>query len=44
MFDSTMNYIFRNAVLDHAAGGPAGEMVANLEAHARGLSAAGLSR
>lgn len=32
MFDSTMNYIFRNAVLDYAAGGPAAEMVANLEA------------
>ncbi len=31
MFDSTMNYIFRNAVLDYAAGGPAGVMVANLE-------------
>ena len=31
MFDSTMNYIFRNAVLDYAAGGHAGVMVANLE-------------
>ncbi len=31
MFDSTMNYIFRNAVLDYAAGGKAGVMVANLE-------------
>jgi cyclomaltodextrinase / maltogenic alpha-amylase / neopullulanase len=32
MFDSTMNYIFRNAVLEYAAGGPAADMVANLEA------------
>jgi cyclomaltodextrinase len=31
MFDSTMNYIFRNAVQAWAAGGPAGEMVAQLE-------------
>jgi cyclomaltodextrinase len=31
MFDSTMNYIFRNAVLDYAAGKPAPQMVANLE-------------
>jgi glycosidase len=31
MFDSTMNYIFRNAVLDYAAGGPAQAMVGNLE-------------
>lgn len=31
MFDSTMNYIFRNAVLDYAAGGKAEVMVANLE-------------
>jgi glycosidase len=31
MFDSTMNYIFRNAVLDYAAGGHAGVMAANLE-------------
>ncbi len=31
MFDSTMNYIFRNAVLDYAAGGKAELMVANLE-------------
>ncbi len=31
MFDSTMNYIFRNAVLDYAAGGDALAMVANLE-------------
>ncbi|MBL8329385.1 MAG: hypothetical protein JNJ71_11070 [Rubrivivax sp.] len=31
MFDSTMNYIFRNAVLDHAAGGPAAHLVAQLE-------------
>jgi glycosidase len=30
-FDSTMNYIFRNAVLDYAAGGDAHRMVANLE-------------
>ncbi|HEY9107912.1 MAG TPA: glycoside hydrolase family 13 protein [Roseateles sp.] len=31
MFDSTMNYIFRNAVLDYAAGRPATQMAANLE-------------
>ncbi|RZL40480.1 MAG: glycoside hydrolase family 13 protein [Rubrivivax sp.] len=31
MFDSTMNYIFRNAVLDYAAGKPAPLMAANLE-------------
>lgn len=31
MFDSTMNYIFRNAVLDYAAGKPARETYANLE-------------
>ncbi len=31
MFDSTMNYIFRNAVLDYAAGKPGGQMAANLE-------------
>jgi cyclomaltodextrinase len=31
MFDSTMNYIFRNAVLDYAAGKPAREAYANLE-------------
>ncbi|MBU6257862.1 MAG: hypothetical protein KGL18_14420 [Burkholderiales bacterium] len=31
MFDSTMNYIFRNAVLDYAGGGKAQPMVANLE-------------
>ncbi|MDE2371861.1 MAG: hypothetical protein KGN16_23030 [Burkholderiales bacterium] len=31
MFDSTMNYVFRNAVLDYAGGGKAGKMVANLE-------------
>ena len=30
-FDSTMNYIFRNAVLDYANGGDARTMVANLE-------------
>jgi len=30
-FDSTMNYIFRNAVLDYANGGDAVLMVANLE-------------
>ena len=30
-FDSTMNYIFRNAVLDYANGGDARVMVANLE-------------
>jgi cyclomaltodextrinase / maltogenic alpha-amylase / neopullulanase len=32
MFDSTMNYIFRNAVLEYAAGGPAQDLVAALEA------------
>jgi glycosidase len=31
MFDSTMNYIFRNAVLDYANGGAAQLMVGNLE-------------
>ena len=31
MFDSTMNYIFRNAVIDYAKGGSAKTMVANLE-------------
>jgi glycosidase len=31
MFDSTMNYIFRNAVLDHAGGGRAQDLVAQLE-------------
>lgn len=31
MFDSTMNYVFRNAVLDHAAGGRAQDLVAQLE-------------
>lgn len=30
-FDSTMNYIFRNAVLDYAAGQPATRTYANLE-------------
>lgn len=30
-FDSTMNYIFRNAVLDYAGGGDARRAVANLE-------------
>jgi len=30
-FDSTMNYIFRNAVLDYAGGGDARTMAANLE-------------
>jgi glycosidase len=30
-FDSTMNYIFRNALLDYANGGDANLMVANLE-------------
>lgn len=30
-FDSTMNYIFRNAVLDYAAGGKAGAAYANIE-------------
>jgi cyclomaltodextrinase / maltogenic alpha-amylase / neopullulanase len=32
MFDSTMNYIFRNAVLAYAAGGSAADLVASLEA------------
>jgi cyclomaltodextrinase len=32
MFDSTMNYIFRNAVIEYAAGGKAQDLVANLEA------------
>jgi glycosidase len=31
MFDSTMNYIFRNAVLEYAAGGSAQSLVAQLE-------------
>ncbi|HET9977606.1 MAG TPA: glycoside hydrolase family 13 protein [Burkholderiaceae bacterium] len=31
MFDSTMNYIFRNAVLEYAAGGSAKSLVAQLE-------------
>ena len=31
MFDSTMNYIFRSAVLDHAGGGKAQQLVAQLE-------------
>jgi cyclomaltodextrinase / maltogenic alpha-amylase / neopullulanase len=31
MFDSTMNYIFRNAVLDFAGGGKASQAYANLE-------------
>jgi len=31
MFDSTMNYIFRNAVLDYAAGGKTADLVHNLE-------------
>jgi cyclomaltodextrinase / maltogenic alpha-amylase / neopullulanase len=31
LFDSTMNYIFRNAVLDFAGGGKAQNAVANLE-------------
>ena len=31
MFDSTMNYIFRNAVLDYAAGQPATKAYASLE-------------
>jgi cyclomaltodextrinase len=30
-FDSTMNYIFRNTVLDYAAGGPADRLYANIE-------------
>jgi cyclomaltodextrinase / maltogenic alpha-amylase / neopullulanase len=32
MFDSTMNYIFRNAVLAYAAGGSARDLVTSLEA------------
>jgi cyclomaltodextrinase / maltogenic alpha-amylase / neopullulanase len=32
MFDSTMNYVFRNAVIEYAAGGKAGDLVAQLEA------------
>ncbi|MBL8513834.1 MAG: hypothetical protein JNJ55_07560 [Betaproteobacteria bacterium] len=31
MFDSTMNYIFRNVVIDYAKGGSAKAMIANLE-------------
>ncbi len=31
MFDSTMNYVFRNAVLDYAAGGSAAALSAQLE-------------
>jgi cyclomaltodextrinase / maltogenic alpha-amylase / neopullulanase len=31
MFDATMNYIFRNAVLDYAAGGKARKIYPNLE-------------
>lgn len=31
MFDSTMNYVFRNAVQDYAAGGKAAALVAQLE-------------
>ena len=31
MFDSTMNYIFRNALLDYAAGGDARRFYANIE-------------
>ena len=31
MFDSTMNYIFRNAVLDYAAGGEASDAMRHLE-------------
>lgn len=31
MFDSTMNYIFRNAVLDYAKGGPATALAGQLE-------------
>ena len=31
MFDSTMNYIFRNVVLDYAAGGKARPLYANIE-------------
>lgn len=30
-FDSTMNYIFRNAVLDYAAGGDASKLYGNIE-------------
>ncbi|MCX7174884.1 MAG: glycoside hydrolase family 13 protein [Proteobacteria bacterium] len=30
-FDSTMNYIFRNTVLDYAAGGKAGELYQSIE-------------
>jgi cyclomaltodextrinase / maltogenic alpha-amylase / neopullulanase len=32
MFDSTMNYVFRNAVLEYAAGGKGSDLVASLEA------------
>jgi cyclomaltodextrinase / maltogenic alpha-amylase / neopullulanase len=32
MFDSTMNYVFRNAVLEYAAGGKASGLVEQLEA------------
>jgi glycosidase len=31
MFDSTMNYIFRNAVLEYAAGGKASKLYPNIE-------------
>jgi glycosidase len=31
MFDSTMNYIFRNTVLEYAAGGKASELYRNIE-------------
>ena len=31
MFDSTMNYIFRNAVLEYAGGGKAGNLYPNIE-------------
>jgi cyclomaltodextrinase / maltogenic alpha-amylase / neopullulanase len=31
MFDSTMNYVFRNAVLDYAAGGKAQDLATQLE-------------
>ncbi len=31
MFDSTMNYIFRNTVLEYAAGGKASELYRNME-------------
>ncbi len=31
MFDSTMNYIFRNTVLEYAAGGKAGDLYRNME-------------